>query len=260
MITVRSGMSSATGKVRTSNEDRVFAGARVFVVADGMGGHAAGDVASSLTVERLAGLDDRDDLRPEDIRRELIQANDDILAAARQDAARAGMGSTVAGLALAWVAGSAHWVVFHAGDSRVYRLTRQEFVQLTTDHTEVAELIANGVLDRAQALRHPSRHIVTRALGSQPAPEPDLLMLPPSPGEVFLLCSDGLTQELPDAEIADVMRAKVSPQQAADALVERAVARGGRDNVSAVVVEQMDEAASGAEDRTLPRPTAVIAP
>jgi PPM family protein phosphatase len=260
MIAVRSGMSSATGKVRKANEDRVFAGARLFVVADGMGGHAAGDVASTLIVERLAGLDDRGDLRPEDIRRELIGANDDILSAARQDVSRSGMGSTVAGLALAWVAGSAHWVVFHVGDSRVYRLTGHEFVQLTTDHTEVAELIANGLLDPAHAALHPSRHILTRALGSEPEPEPDLLMLPPSPGDVFLLCSDGLTQELPDGEIADVLRAKASPQQAATALVERAVERGGRDNVSVVVVEQLNEAASAADDRTLPRTTAAVTP
>lgn len=260
MIAVRSGMSSATGKVRKANEDRVFAGARLFVVADGMGGHAAGDVASALAVERFAGLDDRGDLRPEDIRRELMHANDDILSAARQDVGRVGMGSTVAGIALAWVAGSAHWVVFHVGDSRVYRLTTHEFVQLTTDHTEVAELVASGFVDRAQALTHPSRHVLTRALGSEPAPEPDLLMLPPSQGEVFLLCSDGLTQELPDAEIADVLRAKASPQQAATALVDRAVERGGRDNVSVVVVEQLNEAASAAEDRTLPRTTAVVTP
>jgi PPM family protein phosphatase len=260
MIAVRSGMSSAIGKVRKANEDRVFAGARLFVVADGMGGHAAGDVASSLTVERLTALDDRDDLRPEDIRRELIRVNDDILTASRQDLGRSGMGSTVAGLALAWVAGSAHWVVFHVGDSRVYRLTGHEFVQLTTDHTEVAELVANGVLDPVQALVHPSRHVLTRALGSEPASEPGLLMLPPSPGDVFLLCSDGLTQELPDGEIADVLRAKASAQQAAAALVERAVERGGRDNVSVVVVEQLDETASAAEDRTLPRTTAAVTP
>ncbi|HEU5332751.1 MAG TPA: protein phosphatase 2C domain-containing protein [Actinocrinis sp.] len=260
MITLRSGAASDVGRVRTSNEDSVFAGARVFVVADGMGGHAAGEVASALAVERLARLDDHDGLRPEDIRRELTQANEDILAAARQDAARGGMGSTVAGLALATVAGSTHWVVFHAGDSRVYRLNPHALVQLTADHTEAAELVANGVICADQAATHPSRHIVTRALGSYPAPEPDLLMLPPSPGDVFLLCSDGLTRELDEPEIADVMRAMASPGQAAAALVGRAVERGGRDNVSAVVVEQVHDGAGAAEDRTIPRATAVTAP
>jgi protein phosphatase len=260
MVAVRSGAATDTGKVRTSNEDRVFAGVRVFVVADGMGGHAAGEVASSLIIGRLADLDDRADLTPEDIRRELAQANEDILQSARQDPARSGMGSTVAGLALAWIAGSVHWVVFNAGDSRVYRLTRQAFTRLTADHTEAEELVANGVLDRAQALVHRSRHVLTRALGSDPAPEADLLMLPPSPGEVFLLCSDGLTKELTDEEIADVLRGEANPQHIAATLVERARERGGRDNVSVVVVTQLDEAQSAAEDRTVPRTKAVATP
>ena len=256
---LRSGVASDVGRVRTSNEDSVFAGARVFVVADGMGGHAAGEVASAMAVERFARLDEYGDLRPEDIRRELMQANEDILAAARQDDARGGMGSTVAGLALATVAGSTHWVVFHAGDSRVYRLAPHALVRLTVDHTEAVELVANGVISADQAASHPSRHIVTRALGSDPAPEPDLLMLPLSPGDVFLLCSDGLTQELGEPEIADVMRAMANPAQAAAALVGRAIERGGRDNISAVVVEQADEGAGAAEDRTVPRATAATA-
>jgi serine/threonine protein phosphatase PrpC len=255
MINVRSGAASDAGKVRKHNEDSVFAGSRVFAVADGMGGHAAGEVASALTVERLALLDVRDGLGPEDIRRELVRANEDILAAARTDPAREGMGCTVAGLALARVAGSAHWVVFHAGDSRVYRLTQDTLVRLTTDHTEVAELVATGAIDEAQARSHPSRHIVTRALGSQPAPELELRMLPPSPGEVFLLCSDGLTLELDEAEIAEVLRARTDPHQAAAALVARALGRRARDNISAVVVEHVDALANAADDSTVPRTT-----
>jgi PPM family protein phosphatase len=260
MTTVQSGAASDAGTVRESNEDSVFAGARVFVVADGMGGHAAGEVASALAVGRLAGLDAREDLRPEDVRRELAGANEAILDAARRDAGRLGMGSTVAGLALAWVAGSRHWVVFNAGDSRVYRFAQDALVRLTVDHTETEELLGAGVIDAQQARTHPGRHVVTRALGSQPAPEPDMWMLPPSPGEIFLLCSDGLTLELPEPEIADVLRAMASPQQAASALVGRAVRRGARDNVSAVVVEHVDESGGAADDRTLPRTNGVAAP
>ena len=259
MLDVRSGAASDAGSVRPSNEDSVFAGRRVFVVSDGMGGHAAGEVASGLTVARMAGLDARDDLRPEDIRRELYLSNQDILDSARRNPEQAGMGATVAGLALAWVAGSRHWVVFNAGDCRVYRFAQGALVQLTVDHTEAGELVAAGVLDASDALTHPSRHVVTRALGSDPAPELDLWMLPPTAGESFLLCSDGLFGELADAEIAEVMRLEPIPGRAAETLIGQAVKHGGRDNVSVIVVTHADETAEEAEsldERTVPRQAA----
>jgi PPM family protein phosphatase len=256
MLDVRSGSASDAGSVRPSNEDSVFAGSRVFVVADGMGGHAAGEVASGLTVARLAGLDGREDLKPEDIRRELILSNQDILDAARRNPEQYGMGATVAGLALAWFAGSRHWVVFNAGDCRVYRFAQGALIQLTVDHTEVGELVAAGVLDAADALTHPSRHVVTRALGSDPAPELDVWMLPPTAGETFLLCSDGLFGELADADIVEIMREEPVPARAAEVLVDRALERGGRDNVSVIIVTHEDEfarAADAADTQTTPR-------
>lgn len=258
VLEVSAGAASDPGPVRAINEDRVYAGRQVFVVADGMGGHAAGEVASALVVDRLAELDARVDLRLDDIRAALLEANQDILDSALRNPAQAGMGSTLAGLAMAWYGGSRHWVVFNAGDCRVYRYAHGTLTQLTVDHTEAAELVAAGLLDAAAALTHPSRHVVTRALGSDPAPEPDVCMLPPTPGERFVLCSDGLFGEVDDAEIEQVLRGESTPSAAAASLVDLAVQRGGRDNVSVVVVVHADDvelSAAGADERTVPRPS-----
>jgi PPM family protein phosphatase len=257
VLDVSSGAASDPGPVRALNEDSVFAGRRVFVVADGMGGHAAGEVASALVVDRLAELDGREDLKPEDIRAGFLHANQDVLDGARRNPAQAGMGSTVAGLALAGYGGSLHWVVFNAGDCRVYRYAHGALVQLSVDHTEVAELLAAGVIDDVEALSHPSRHVVTRGLGSDSAPEPEVCMLPPSAGETFVLCSDGLFGEVADAEIVDVLRAEPLPDRAAAALVNLAVQRGGRDNISVIVVIHADggtQSVDTADERTVPRP------
>jgi protein phosphatase len=157
---------------------------------------------------------------------------------------------------MAWYGGCRHWVVFNAGDCRVYRYAHGAFVQLTVDHTEAAELVAAGLLDIAAALRHPSRHVVTRALGSDPAPEPEMCMLPPTPGETFVLCSDGLFGEVDDAEIEQVLRGATTPAETATSLVNLAVHRGGRDNVSVVVVVHADDedvAVGAADERTVPR-------
>lgn len=257
VLSISSGAASDPGPVRAANEDRVFAGRRVFVVADGMGGHAAGEVASGIIVDRLAELDACEDLKLDDIRAGLVRANQEILDCARLNPARAGMGATVAGLALARYGGNRHWVVFNAGDCRVYRYAHGALVQLTVDHTEAAELVAAGVLDPVEALDHPSRHVVTRALGDDPAPEPDVCMLPPSAGETFVLCSDGLFGEVTDAEIVEVLRVEPMPEQAAAALVRLAIEHGGRDNVSVVVVISADDeqaAAGGPDEHTVPRP------
>ncbi|MBR7828546.1 serine/threonine-protein phosphatase [Actinospica sp. MGRD01-02] len=256
-LEVSAGAASDPGPVRAVNEDRVFAGRRVFVVADGMGGHAAGEVASAIVTDRLAELDMSEDLRLDDIRTGLFDSNQDILVSAQRNPAQAGMGATVAGLAMAWYGGSRHWVVFNAGDCRVYRYAHGALTQLTVDHTEAAELVAAGLLDAAAAPTHPSRHVVTRSLGSDPAPEPDVCMLPPTPGETFVLCSDGLFGEVDDAEIEEVLSAEPTPSGAAASLVSLAVRRGGRDNVSVVVVVHADEeepSAGGADERTVPRP------
>ena len=257
MFDLRAGVASDTGAVRKANEDSVFAGRRVFVVADGMGGHAAGDVASALAVARFARLDADEDLRPADVGQQLLLANADILNAAREDPARAGMGATIAVLALGRFAGSRHWTVQHAGDCRVYRYAEGELVRLTVDHTEVAELVAAGTIDAAEALVHPRRHVVTRALGSDPAPEADVLVLAPVRGERFLLCSDGLNLEVADEEIARLLAEHPVADRAAAALVDSAVSGGGRDNVSVVVVDYPDGERDAEDDEhTVPRAAA----
>jgi len=260
LISVQSGYASDVGRLRRVNQDSLLATKAFFAVADGMGGHAAGEVASRLAVARLRRLAERSQFNPDDVRAELITANDDILASAEQHPEHRGMGTTVAGLGVVRIAGADHWVVFNVGDSRVYRLVDGAMVQVTVDHTEVAEMVAAGELTADDAQFHPRRHIVTRALGSDPAPEPDVWVFPPTSGERFLVCSDGLLLEIREPEIIELLSTEPAPQRAADELVRRAKAYGGRDDVSVIVVDYVAEfgtsttapGATGIDD-TLPR-------
>jgi protein phosphatase len=252
MSTVRSGSASDIGLLRQVNEDSLLASGGIFAVADGMGGYAAGEVASALAVDRLRRLSEGVDFKPDDLRAEIALANSDILASAGEHPERKGMGTTVAGVGVIRIAGTDHWVVFNVGDSRVYRFVDDALVQVTVDHSEIAELVASGEVAAADADTHPRRHVVTRALGSDPAPEPDVWVFPPTAGERFVICSDGLCLELADIEIAEVLRGQSTPQQAADELVRRAVAAGGRDNVTVVVVDRGGDADATFAD-TVPR-------
>ncbi|MBG6139819.1 PP2C family protein-serine/threonine phosphatase [Longispora fulva] len=254
---MRSGTASDAGRVRELNEDSSLTMATMFAVADGMGGHAAGEVASRLAVARLGRLGDRPGLKPADVRAELALANEEILASAAAHPERAGMGTTVAGLCLLRFAGSEHWVVFNIGDSRVYRFAEDSLSRMTVDHSEVEELVAAGVISAAEAREHPRRNVVTRALGMDPAPDADLWMFPPTPGERFLICSDGLSTELGDPEIAAVLWAEPVAQRAARTLVRLAVEAGGRDNVTVVVVDHVACDDDTASEDTLPRSQAV---
>lgn len=243
------GAASHVGAVRALNEDSCLAGAHLAVVADGMGGHARGDVASRLTIDAFRPLAERTDLAPDDVRRAVVAANTALLDDAREHPERDGMGTTVTGIALVDHFGSPHWLVFNVGDSRVYQVSDEGVRLLTHDHSEVQELVDAGRLTDAQARVHPLRNIVTRSLGTDPAPEMDLWLFPPNPGDTFLLCSDGLTNELDDDGILDLWRNRTSASAvtAADALVAAAVSAGGRDNVTVVVVRMaspdFDEAA-----------------
>ncbi len=248
------GAATDVGRVRSGNEDSHLVTERVFAVADGMGGHAAGDVASAIVVDGLAKLGaEAAAVRPDDVRAHLVRLNDDILASVAHNPERSGMGTTVTGLCLVDFAGSPHWVVFNIGDTRVYRYAGGELSQLTADHSEVAELVAAGELTPEQAAVDPRRNVVTRALGSCTAPEPDLVVFPPVLGDRFLICSDGLTGELGDAAIAAVLAATPDPQAAADQLVHDAVAAGGHDNVTVVVVDHVAPGASPVDGETAPR-------
>ncbi|MBS2966319.1 serine/threonine-protein phosphatase [Actinocrinis puniceicyclus] len=246
MLTVRSAAATDIGRVRKHNEDNAFVGTKVFVVADGMGGHAAGDLASALAVARLRRLDEVNCLDAETLRAHLALANADILDTAEADPQREGMGTTVAGLGLTSIAGTYHWLVFNVGDCRVYRYGGGELAQLTIDHTEVAELVAAGKLTAEQAWAHPRRNVVTRALGADPAPPADVWIVPAGRGERFVVCSDGLPLEVADAQLAQTLDALPEAAAAAAALVRQAVAAGGRDNVTVIVVDTAQQEGGGA--------------
>ena len=233
---IRAGAATDVGAVRAGNEDAYLVADGVYVVADGMGGHAAGEVASGLAVEVAGTLAERA-IKPEDVRAAVLEANAAILAAARREPGNRGMGTTLTGLCLVDFRGTPHWAVVNVGDSRVYRFADNALVQLTTDHTELAELVAAGDLTEEEAQGHPLGNVLTRALGIAPAPEPDLDVFPVRAPERFLICSDGLTLELPDEIIAEVLADVDEPEAAARRLVDTAVDVGGRDNVTAVVVD-----------------------
>ena len=235
-LVVSAAGATDTGRVRDHNEDSLLVTGRVFVVADGMGGHAGGEVASRIAVEALAGLEDSAPRHPQDVTAALHTANERILAAAAADPALRGMGTTATGLVLVDDGDREQWVVLNVGDSRVYRLADQRLEQLTRDHSEVAELVAAGLLEPADVATHPRRNVITRSLGTDPGPEPDVRALDPAPGECFLVCSDGLTNEIDDGEVLHLLEQHPEPQEAADALVTAAVRAGGRDNVTVVVV------------------------
>lgn len=229
---------SDIGHKRAVNEDSVLVGPPVFAVADGMGGHAAGDRASAAVVERLASLAGDADRGYLDIVRldgALTAAADDI-----DDFAAhipIGAGTTVTGALLALVDGEPHFAVFNIGDSRVYLLADGEFARVTRDHSVVQEMVDAGLIDERQAEDHPESNVITRAVGFRESPRPDLWMLPMRPGMRLLLCSDGLTKEVDDRRIRRHLAEGGTAAQTADGLMDAALAAGGRDNVTVVVID-----------------------
>ena len=237
-IEVRWGSASHAGCVRTHNQDATLCGPDLFVVADGMGGHAAGDVASAIAVSELAALGARQPIREDQVVAGVERANEAILAAASADEARAHMGTTIAGVVLVRRHSSDHVLVFNVGDSRVYRWHDGSLRQVTTDHSVVGELLAAGELSVDAAQSHPQRHVVTRALGVTDTPDIDTWTFDAVTGDRFLVCSDGLTNEVADAELAQVVgQGGGDPQSVAEDLLQAALDRGARDNVSVVLVE-----------------------
>jgi protein phosphatase len=226
------GAATSVGHVRKVNEDSLLVNPPLFAVADGMGGHGAGDLASSLAigaVKEAAGLRP---LSEDGVLAALDGANRAIVT---YDGAR-GMGTTITGLALVETPGGDRLMVFNVGDSRVYRLSAGDLVQVTTDHSEVQELVEAGVITRDEARIHPRRNIVTRALGTTPPCRPDRWLLSAIAGDRYMACSDGLYSELTDERIA-VLLASGHPQGAAEALVAAAEAAGGHDNITVIVID-----------------------
>lgn len=229
---------SDVGHKRVVNEDSVLVGPPVFAVADGMGGHAAGDRASAAVVQRLAALQADADHGYLDVARleaALNAAADDIEEFAAD--IPIGAGTTVTGAILAIEDGEASFAVFNVGDSRVYLLYDGDFTRVTRDHSVVQEMLDAGLLDARDAEDHPDSNVITRAVGFREAPRPDIWMLPVRAGMRLLLCSDGLTKEVGDRDIRRHLAAGRNAAQTADELMDAALAAGGRDNVSVVVID-----------------------
>jgi PPM family protein phosphatase len=226
------GAATSTGRVRRVNEDSYLAAPPLFAVADGMGGHDAGEVASAVAIDVLARYARGGPLSVDVVLAALDDANRAVIG--RDEAHR--MGTTVTGLASMVTPAGSQLMVFNVGDSRVYRLAGDQFGQLTVDHSEVQELVLAGAITPEQARTHPRRNIVTRALGSDLVVRPDHWLLPPLAGDRYLVCSDGLTGELTDEEILPLLLAD-DPQQAAGALVAAADEAGGHDNTTVIVVD-----------------------
>ena len=226
------GAATSTGRVRRVNEDSYLALPPLFAVADGMGGHDAGEVASAVAIDVLARYARDGSLSVDAVLAALDEANRAVVG--RGEANR--MGTTVTGLASLVTPAGSQLMVFNVGDSRVYRLAGDHFGQVTVDHSEVQELVLAGAITPEQARTHPRRNIVTRALGSDFVVRPDHWLLPPLAGDRYLVCSDGLTGELTDEEILPLLRAGDQPQAAA-ALVAAADEAGGHDNTTVIVVD-----------------------
>lgn len=235
-LMLRVGAATDTGRVRDHNEDSALAEGGIFVVADGMGGHAAGEVASGIAVETMRELVTRGELTSDDVTRQLLVANERILEGVASHPEQRGMGTTATGIVLVTAGGSDHWAVFNVGDSRVYRWIDGTLSQVTVDHSEVQELVDAGVITAEEARVHPARNVVTRSLGTDYAYHSDIWVLPPYAGERFVICSDGLTNEIPDERLREILQQCPDPQVAAEELVRAAVEAGGRDNVTVVVV------------------------
>jgi protein phosphatase len=234
---LRWGVATDAGR-RGDNEDRLFAEPPVFAVADGVGGRAAGEVASELAVaelRRLAGAA----IGPDAVLAAVRRANAAIRNGSIADRALTGMRTTLVGLVLVHADGEPHWMVVNVGDSRLYRLHRGRLERVTVDHSLVQTLVDRGEITEAEARFHPRRNVVTRVLGSHPDPQVDFWLRTPVPGERFLLCTDGLSEELGDEEIHRTLAGGQAPASTAVELARLAVLRGGRDNITVIVVDVM---------------------
>ncbi|MES2170115.1 MAG: protein phosphatase 2C domain-containing protein [Actinomycetota bacterium] len=234
--------SSDRGAVRRLNEDSFLARLPVFVVADGMGGHAFGDRASQAAVAVFAEhFGDMDLARPQDVLDTVDRANDAVLrVSSESDTPGALSGTTLAGVALVELEPAGlGWMVFNVGDSRVYSWDGRALRQVSKDHSAVQEMVDAGEITKEQSERHPDRNIVTRALGASHRVLVDSWIMPAVGHQAFVVCSDGLTKELDDDEIAGLIAQNTGGPVAliAERLVTAAVAAGGSDNVTVVMVE-----------------------
>ena len=236
------GAATDVGRLRTINEDGYLAVAPAFVVVDGMGGHAAGRMATQVALDSLYALAGTIVTDVDTVVRAVMAAQEAIVAIPSHAAYLPG--ATIAGVILAWMADEQGvtrpiWIIFNIGDARVYLLRDDMLSQVTRDHSRVQILIETGELTPEQARRDSRRNIVTRALGGGIADSgvPDLYSVPVAAGDRLLICSDGLSDELDDEAIATVLAAGRTAQRTAELLVAASLEGGGHDNTTAVVVD-----------------------
>ncbi len=228
------------GKRRDNNQDNIFVSDQpvgslpnLYIVADGMGGHAAGDFASRYAIQMVVDFVKKSSVKNPIslLRRALISANNEVYKESEKDHAKGGMGTTM----VLCVVDGLRLICGNIGDSRLY-LVNDEISQITMDHSLVEELIRSGQLDRKKGRNHPEKNIITRAVGSRDEAVPDFFEVSLAPGDRILMCSDGLSNMVENDELRDIVRENDDPREAVDALIDRANYYGGTDNISAVVI------------------------
>lgn len=237
LIEVRTGAATDTGLRRAINEDSFLAASPLFLVADGMGGHDAGEVASRAVIDVFAAHAGAASLSVDEVRSALDSARRAVAELSAE--ADSGAGTTLTGAVVADVGGEGYWLVFNIGDSRTYLHSRGVLDQVSVDHSVVQELVDSGELDAEAAAADRRRNVITRAIGGGGDSDADFWLLPAEQGDRLLVCSDGLPGELERGEIEAILHAERSPQAAAERLVSAARAHGGRDNITAVVVDAL---------------------
>jgi protein phosphatase len=245
--TGKSAAVSHVGKIRANNQDSGYAGRYLFVVADGMGGHAGGDVASAIAVKRIAETD-RQYASPNDaefaLRSALLAANSLLAETVFEHGELTGMGTTVSGI----VRVDDHVAIAHIGDSRIYLFRDGVLKQITADHTFVQRLVDSGRITAEEAAVHPRRSVLMRVLGDVDAsPEIDTTVMKTLPGDRWLICSDGLSSYVSEEKIQAVLGAIPSAQDAADRLIKESLDQGAPDNVTIVIVD-VDETGDSAHE------------
>jgi protein phosphatase len=233
-----SAIGSHVGMVRSNNQDSGFAGAHLFLVADGMGGHAGGDVASAIAAKEMAALDVPPTSSPEattnTLRTAILETNAKLRGTVKDRPELAGLGTTFTG----FIPVGDRLALAHIGDSRLYLLRDNHLQQITKDHTFVQRLVDSGKITEEEAKTHPRRSVLMRVLGDvDSSPQVDTDVLDTRPGDVWLLCSDGLCGYVEDHDIEKILRRRTSLQGAVDSLIDKSLAHGAPDNVTVVLVE-----------------------
>lgn len=241
------GVKTSKGRIRETNQDYYYISTNLeyplFIIADGMGGHKAGEVASKMAVEIISSslesdiknLDLEDEYIVNSIKNSIWRANEEIYKKSQEREECSGMGTTVT---LAWdVNGKIY--IGHVGDSRAYLLRSNELYQITEDHSLVEELIRNGSISREEARHHPQKNVITRAVGTSKEIHVDIIVKEKLKGDILLLCTDGLTNMLNDEEIKELLLVNDDIQKACEYLVDRSNDKGGFDNISVVAIKYM---------------------